>query len=296
MQPCWRVTAASGWWRPAWCRSVRCSRRHATGCPRTPFSREDSGYDSNTLLWLKMYLPLPPVLPAARHGAASGDAGFGERVRFSSYDIGEAAERGERHTCDRLLAACPGDGTSLQVHLALGDAGSLARAPDAGHHRTRAVSRHVAYNLVGGGTDDCGVTGLPPLAGAPNVHAAPCTWPCKYMTRKLWRSFRLPPRGPPPPRSMLRRSCCLMRPSILPLAHVPGSTGGRRGLVALCRAWASGTAWLCRPSRSPTKSIITRLHGIWRRATPCPYRRWRRLAPGCTKERRPRSTTSCSAG
>lgn len=54
------------------------------------FLVQDNGYESNTLLWLKLYLPQAPVLPAlpaaVQHPVS---AVFGERVRLSGYDTGQ---------------------------------------------------------------------------------------------------------------------------------------------------------------------------------------------------------------
>ena len=54
------------------------------------FLARDSGYESNTLLWLKLYLPQPPVLtglPATVQHPTT--VVFGDQVRLSGYDIGQ---------------------------------------------------------------------------------------------------------------------------------------------------------------------------------------------------------------
>ncbi len=54
------------------------------------FLVQDNGYASNTLLWLKLYLPRAPVFPMlpadVQHPV---DAVFGERIRLGGYDVGQ---------------------------------------------------------------------------------------------------------------------------------------------------------------------------------------------------------------
>jgi 4-amino-4-deoxy-L-arabinose transferase-like glycosyltransferase len=53
------------------------------------FLARDLQYPSNTLLWLKLYLPEPPILPALPESVDHrATVAFGNKIRFDGYDIG----------------------------------------------------------------------------------------------------------------------------------------------------------------------------------------------------------------
>jgi uncharacterized membrane protein len=54
------------------------------------FLARDAGYESNTFLWLKLYLPQAPVLSGLPETVQHPlTAVFGDKIRFSGYDIGQ---------------------------------------------------------------------------------------------------------------------------------------------------------------------------------------------------------------
>jgi 4-amino-4-deoxy-L-arabinose transferase-like glycosyltransferase len=57
------------------------------------FLARDLGYPSNTLLWLRMYLPEPPITPELPENVEHRvTVSFGGKIRFDGYDIGEALD------------------------------------------------------------------------------------------------------------------------------------------------------------------------------------------------------------
>jgi mannosyltransferase len=133
------------------------------------FLVQDNAYESNTLLWLKLYLPQAPVLPAlpatVQHPVT---AVFGERVRLNSYDVGQPLSAAS--VTPVTLYWQPAQVMDRRYKYILRWTGADgAPLPAAGHTEREPYHGLLPTTLWGLGQTIVEYSDLPPLASEPAV-------------------------------------------------------------------------------------------------------------------------------